>query len=309
MLSRVIIEDEEVQAWVVVAHGSRLLQHCLRNASEPVDGSAFDRVAEIYPYERVSDRARAYLAAAVEHLIFWADVQAPLKFHPDQANEVTLRPSYTLARAAIEAAAQAVWMMNTTEPLECIRRHICLMRWDLQEFRKSKLDLDEKCAVKALEDDLVRRVSGVFSEEQVKPPNSFLDLIRLACSAEGLDLEADDAERLWRAASGAAHGKYWPTQDLQRVVSVEEEASGEVRSVRVPDVDGITEVLEAAHLMTQIGVLRFLDYSGVDIASALVDARNWVSEVIPLKEGASRDDLRERASALDTMVKRADETQ
>ena len=126
MNANVPIGEEAVRGWVEVAHGSRMLQHCLRYASDPRPGSPFARVHGIYPFEKVADRARAYLTASVEHLIFWADVQVPLKFHPEQSVEVTLRPSYTLARAALESAAQAVWLMNTTDPLECIRRHRAL---------------------------------------------------------------------------------------------------------------------------------------------------------------------------------------
>lgn len=294
---RVQINDDDVRGWVEVAHGSRLLQHCLRNAGEPQTGSPFAQVAELYPFEKVSDRGRAYLTAAIDHLIFWADLQAPLKFHPEQSNEVTLRPSYTLARASLESAAQAVWLMDTTDPMECIRRHICLMRWDLQELRKSKLDATEKAKAKDLEDALVHRVSDVFADDQVRVPNGYLDVIRSACAADGVTLEPDDAERIWRAASGAAHGKYWPTLELQQAIPVEE-ALGESRTVLIPDVDGISEVLRAAHAVTQVGVLRFLDYSGADIAEAIETAHDWVSEVIPLKEGADREDLRHRGTLL-----------
>ena len=270
-----------------------MLEHCLRNAGEPRTGSPFAQVGETFPFEKVADRARAYLTASVEHLVFWADVHVPLKFHPEHTVDVTLRSSYTLGRAALESAAQAVWLMNTTDPMECIRRHICLMRWDLVEFRKSRLGAAEKSEARELEKDLVRRVSGVFDEEAVRAPTGYLEVIRLACTAEGLELDPDDAERIWRAASGAAHGKYWPTIELQRVVPLEDGESGQ-RRVLVPDIDGITEVLRAAHEMMQIGVLRYLDYAGVDIQEALDTARAWYTEVIPLKEGIDRELLRRR---------------
>lgn len=244
----------------------------------------------------MADRARAYLTAAIEHLIFWADVQVPLKFHPEHAVEVTLRPSYTLGRAALESAAQVVWLMDTTDPMECIRRHICLMRWDLAELRKSRLETRAKARAKELDHDLVRRISEVFDEKQVRPPNGYLDVIKWACAADGLELEPDDAERIWRAASGAAHGKYWPTVELQRAIPVAAGEPGQQRSMLVPDIDGITEVLRTAHAMTQVGVLRYLDYSGVDIQGALTTAQAWYSEVIPLKQGVDREMLRDRWS-------------
>lgn len=297
------IDEKAVRGWVEVAHGTRVLQRCLRDASDPPPSSPFAQVAELYPFEKVADRARAYLIAALEHLIFWADVQVPLRFHRDQTVEVTLRPSYTLARASLESAAQAVWLMDTTDPLECVRRHICLMRWDLQELRKSRLDAAEKAAAKELERDLVQRVAEVFNEEQIRAPQGYLDVLRSACGANGLEMAPDDAERIWRAASGAAHGKYWPTLELQRVISVAAGETGQHSSVLVPDVDGITEVLRAAHDMTEIGVLRFLDYSGMDIQRSLASAQAWYTEVIPLKQGVDREELRRRwgpgASATD----------
>ncbi len=144
--------------------------------------------------------------------------------------------------------------------------------------------------------DLVQRVSEVFNEEQVRAPQGYLDVIRSACAANGLDIAPDYAERIWRAASGAAHGKYWPTVELQRVIPVVGDETGQHRSVLVPDVDGITEALHAAHEMTQIGVLRYLDYSGIDIQKSLASAQAWYSEVIPLKEGVDGEELRRRWS-------------
>ena len=96
------------------------------NVGEPKAESNFARVHELQPYERVADRVGAYIYAALEHLVLWVDVVAPFKFHPEQANVFQQRPPYTLARAALEASAQAVWMLDTTDPLECIRRHLCL---------------------------------------------------------------------------------------------------------------------------------------------------------------------------------------
>lgn len=60
----------------------------------------------------------------------------------------------------------------------------------------------------------------------------------------------------------------------------------------VPKVDGISEALRAAHDMTQIGVLRYLDFSGLDIEASLASAETWLAEVIPLKEGTNREEVR-----------------
>ena len=135
---RIPLDDDSSRAWTEIAHGTRLHWRILVNVGEPGTASNFTRVHELYPYERVADRCRAFVGAALEHLMLWADIVAPFKFHPEQAAVFQQRPPYTLARAALEASAQAVWMLDTPDPLECIRRHLCLMRWDLQEHREAR---------------------------------------------------------------------------------------------------------------------------------------------------------------------------
>lgn len=282
MDEKIAVNPAITQAWTAVAIGSRINYRVLELVGTPAAGSRFSQVDEGYPYEKLSDRARGYLAAALEHLTFWADYAAPLKFHDEQALYISLRPSYTIARAALEASAQAVWLMNASEPLECIRRHLCLMRWDLQEYRKSKLELNAKAEIKAQEDELLHRVSNVFGEELIRPPGGYLQVIRDACSTDDLALTPDGAERLWRAASGAAHGKHWPNVELKSVV-VREAAQGAPQQIVIPDPIGIRDVLEAAHEMTQYGVLRFADYSGGNLRQLLLDATLWVSDQIPFR--------------------------
>jgi hypothetical protein len=196
-----------------------------------------------------------------------------------------------LARATIEASAQAVWLLDTRDPVECVRRHLSLIRWDLQEHRKSKLEPTEKDLIRAREDDLLRRVSQVFQPDDIKPPGGYLDVIRSACNANGLKLEAAAAERLWRAASGAAHGKYWPTLELQHIQVGDEYEPGQHRTVQLPNSSAMTEVLEAANTMSQYGVVLFAQYSGVDVETVLGEAMAWVAQRIPLKPGTTRADL------------------
>jgi len=286
------VDNANSRAWTEVAIASRIDHRIMSLVGDPVESSNFRQVNDLYPFEKVSDRARAYLIAALEHMLFWADYAAPLKFHEEQITNFTLRPAYTLARAAIEASAQAVWLMDTRDPLECARRHLCLIRWDLQEHRKSKLDLADKRVVQEREDDLLKRVSQVFTPEKIRPPSGYLEVIRAACRAKELNLDAQNAERLWRAASGAAHGKYWPIVELQQVHVGEEYEPGHFRSVQLPDPTGMTEVLQAAHTISQYGVLRFADYCGADISALLEEAKQWVTRRLPIRSDASPEEIR-----------------
>ncbi|MCW2540962.1 MAG: hypothetical protein JWN95_2687 [Frankiales bacterium] len=283
----ILIDEDNQKAWIAVAHSTRINERILSRIGDPLPGSNFAKVAELYPFERVADRARAYLRAGLDHLVMWADFAAPFKFHQDQVLNFTLRPTYTLSRAAIEASAQAVWLMDTRDPKECIRRHLSLMRWDLNEHHRSKKgDPGEQAMIDIRRRELVSRVSAVFQPEDIAPPRGYLQVIKDACSATGLDLDAETAERLWTAASGAAHGKYWTNRDLQTVHVGEEYEPGQHRTVQIPDPAAMTEVLEAANTITGYGVLRFADYSGVNIQSFMDEAVAWLAQNIPLRDEA-----------------------
>ena len=110
MTRRIPVDRATSLAWVEIAHGARLHNRILGNVPDPINGAEFAVVDALYPYERASIWHRSYLNAALEHLLVWADLVAPLRFHPEQELIHTLRPAYTLSRAALEAASQAVWV-------------------------------------------------------------------------------------------------------------------------------------------------------------------------------------------------------
>lgn len=252
------------------------------NLGEPAAGSNFFRASELYPFESIAQQSRRYLDAAFEHLLMWADHVAPLKFHPEQTTYFTLRPCFTLARAALEASAQTVWLLSTTDPIECVRRHICLRRWDLHEHAKWA-DEAQKAELRLKDRELVARVSTVFVLDQVRPPSGYLHVLQLACGSGHLNLEATSVERLWRVASGAAHGKQWPDEEFRKPVAT---APPELTSAVFPDTAAMLEILEVAHQMTQIGALLHASYSGADVEALIENARVWLANNIPLKEDA-----------------------
>jgi hypothetical protein len=131
----------------------------------------------------------------------------------------------------------------------------------------------------------------VFQPEDIQPPNGYLDLIKLSCNANELDPEAAAAEQLWRCASGAADGKYWPTLELQHIRVGEEYEPGHHRVAQLPDAAAITEVLEAATTLSQYGVVLYAQYSDADVAAVIGQAVAWMAERVPLKPGAKRTDL------------------
>lgn len=72
------VPSDVSQDFTAIAHGSRLAKYMLDLCGAPTSSSNFQQVNKLYPYEKVSDRARHYLNAALEHMLFWADLTAPL---------------------------------------------------------------------------------------------------------------------------------------------------------------------------------------------------------------------------------------
>jgi hypothetical protein len=280
---RVPVDEETSRAWVAIAHGARVANHMLHRLGEPEPNSNFTRVNAIYPNEKASDWNHSYLAASLEHLMVWADIAAPLEFHPEQRVTHSFRPAFTLARASLEAASQAVWMTGGRTAEECARRHLCLIRWDYEEHRKSLSGNKEKERINEMDERLLRRASDAFSEEELRPPSHYA-VLRAAAVVMGLD--PDHLERVWRAASGSAHGKVWPSLALQHVVPLSEYEPGHLRALRVPDPEKMTEVLELAEKMTMHGVLRHADFVKADISALIEEATRWLASVVPFREDA-----------------------
>lgn len=283
---RTQVPPEISQIFTDVAQGTRLISYSLyASGPDPAPGSNFDQVNRLYPFEKVSDRARHYVSAALEHMNMWADFVAPRKFHAEQTTLITMRPVYALSRAALETAAQAVWLMDTTDPHECVRRHLSLIRWDLEEHRKSRSDPEHKKRVNARDQELLDRVASVFTADQIKPPAGYLKVITDACRPDDLRLDRADAEKVWRAMSGAAHGMYWTNLDLTIVEQGEEYELGHFRTSTLPDPDGMAEALNAAEKVVSYAALRFLDYLGADIAALMAGARRRLAYEITLRDG------------------------
>ena len=123
----------------------------------------------------------------------------------------------------------------------------------------------------------------MFDEEDLRAPRH---LAVLRAAAPVADLDPDDVERLWRSASGAAHGKSWPALELQHVVPIEEHEPGQFRVVRYPDPAAMTSVLRAAERLTMYGVLRHADFAGAHIADVMDEARRWLASVVPHRDDA-----------------------
>jgi hypothetical protein len=159
----------------------------------------------------------------------------------------------------------------------------------LSEHRKSHLTTEGKQRVKDRDDQLVARVADVFHEDEIRPPQGYLWVIQQACRPDDLQLDAAEAERLWRAASGAAHGMYWTNIELTEVDVGEEYQPGQFRTFTLPDAHAMLQVVRASERVATYAALKYVLFLGEDPTRAMTDARRWLAEHITLRDDADPD--------------------
>ena len=282
---RTALERAETEPWVQVALSARVMQGTLRQIPTPTPGSLLDVARAFFPEEAAADWCRSFLASALEHLVMWADYATPLKYHPDAAVEFALRPVQTLARAALESASQAVWVLSTADVREASRRHISLVLADWEEQRKAATAPEAVAELKQRRADAIA-LTGL-DEKRFRAP-LYIDLVKGAAAHVRAQLPdalvQDDAavERLWRASAGWAHGKKWPASELTMTV----EAEG--HRITLPDPAAITAILKLADAVMTYGVMRFADFSGhiVHLSTWQRAAFEKVYATLPLLPGA-----------------------
>lgn len=262
-MERYKIDRETSMPWVEVAHAARIMRDVLDSVGSPLPGSAFAQVDALYPWEPASEWARDYLSAGLEHLEFWADATVPMKFHPDAIVVHKLRPVQALARAAVESASQAVWMMDASDARATALRHLNLVMDDIDEERKA-LPLEEKQRMTDTRTRLIARVASVINEKEIGQFNGYMDVVKKASTAtaehgikQGGILDPDEVERLWRTSAGSAHGKRWPLVALQITVTSSDAADGACKTATMPDPAAVTKILKLADAVVTYGVVRF----------------------------------------------------
>lgn len=274
------IEVEETRAWNEAAVGARLNAEVLLRIMPPREGS-FLRPNSDDPLRNMAWFCHGLLESAADHLVLWADYAAPLKFHPDHVTVHALRPVFTLARAAIESASQAIWVLSPEDPKVRGARYIMLATWDLNEQLKAAVDEESRAELKSRRDSIFAAL-GVTART-FRPPR-YLDMIREATEflslAEPVSMtSAGNVERVWRCAAAAAHGKHWPEFELHDRTEVDD---GLFSSV--PKIGAMSEVLEVADCLLSASVVLFAMHAGrIDDHKKLWDeaAQRLAAKVTP----------------------------
>jgi hypothetical protein len=202
----------------------------------------------------------------------------------------TFRPVQTLSCAAIESAPQAVWMIDGGSARECARRHVCLVLDDPDEQRKAAQGLEQKDHLKLARQLLLERPGSAISGKDIGRFPGYMNTVKEAAATVAVkgsvdaDLENPEAvERLWGAFAGSAHGKRWPSLELQIVNPRSGISPGQFATDRVPDPTAITKILKLADAVLTYGILRFADYSGYQpqLSAIIHDAQQRLAAAIP----------------------------
>lgn len=258
----IAVPPDHVADWKGFALAARASKLALQRTLDPLPDSALAFADAHYPWEKVSAWSRDYLLAAADFLVSWADQCVPLRFAPDAVNNIAFRPYLMLARCGLEAAAHGLWLISAESPKDCVRRHVRLMYRDFR-YHRDALDagkLDSTHIQERMDTLAARAPETDPSLRPTDPPPGYAKLIRLA--AEKLEQDPDRWDYLWNAASGAAHGQNWFGIEAFELLRKEEYEPGYFRVKRLPDVDFITDTLDAAVTTLGYGTHLWLKYAG-----------------------------------------------
>ncbi|MDQ5807110.1 MAG: hypothetical protein M3320_00375 [Actinomycetota bacterium] len=262
------VAEGEITQWVMAAHTSRLASYMLDQVHNPLPATPLATDDEAYRWEKCSAWTRSGLVAAIVHLVVWANIVAPQTVFEGMVVRNPPRAYYTLARAGLESAAQAVWILDQDTSSERIHRHLRLLYHDLRHMALAfEMAGDERApAVRDRMESVRERVGNAEVFESIKRGEPKYSMI-VRESAAAIAMEPAQLEVLWRSASAGAHGKNWFQHVGYTTTVGDEYEPGHFRAMLHPDPAGITRSVTAAAKLTMHGVLRFMTRAGHDPAS------------------------------------------
>ncbi|MFI1018202.1 hypothetical protein [Streptomyces sp. NPDC020965] len=130
------------------------------------------------------------------------------------AGEVDPQSPWTLMRGALENLATAVWLLGGNGRTERRRRTLALWREDMRNRAQHEEDTDHvpgpsgKTGRERRQDITNLAISlGIPATSLAKPEAGKI----IGEAAHDVGLRAREVTAVWRAASGFAHGRYWPS--------------------------------------------------------------------------------------------------
>lgn len=275
-----------MRRWAAIALKVRTAEIVVHSITVPVQGSPFAVTDEMYPCESSSQWAREPLRSAVDHLTTWANHAVPLEQYEGQVVvHQGFRWTFTLIRAALEGAAQSMWLTQAKSPQECVARLIRSVRHDIHEETKAWAALGRDTAALELRASRHAERALLWTEWGKPSPTlpAMVDLIRKSATNEGLDPNA--LEAMWRVCSAAAHGKDWAIRELQAFTEGHEWRPGQYHLTGYLDAEKLTGMLEDATDFLDRATIRYLIRMGADVGRELKDALITVAERTPSTDG------------------------
>lgn len=214
------------EKWISVAHPA--------DEGSPLAGDDL-----LYPPFPVSRAAIQGLGSAIDHLGL---------FHAALEKTQTSRPFgyFTLARAAMFAAARTIWILSPAQRPERQRRSLWLAHEDLRQYRNftetlpavlfadtelPARELTEITEQLKLMDEAAAWVDLIFKSNERPRDSHIVDSAAtwLDSQPTGLEEPGSSVRMLWRIHSGHAHGLSWSMQGQQEVVTRNADRSGTIK--------------------------------------------------------------------------------
>ena len=277
-----------MRTWAEIALKIRTADIIVHTITVPAPSSPFAVTDEFYPSESSSQWAREPLRSAVDHLTTWANHAIPLVQHEGQVVvHQGFRWTFTLVRAALEGAAQSMWLTQAKSTHECVARLIRTVRHDIHEETKAWAALGRQTS------ELESRAAGHAERAEqwaqwgksAGTMPAMVDLIRNGAAYEGRDPNAWEA--MWRVCSAAAHGKDWAIRELQVFTEGHEWRPGQYHLTGYPNPVKLTRMLEDATEFLNLAMIRYLLRMGADVDRELRGAIIAAAEGTPNTDGGA----------------------
>ncbi|WP_270366129.1 hypothetical protein [Microbacterium algeriense] len=253
----------------------------------PMADSDSARVDELYPRESYSQWAREGLRSGLDHMVVWADLTMPTGARANlPVTHQGFRWFHTLLRAALEGAAQSLWLTTVENTGEATARLIRAVRDDLREQRLARLAMGKD--VSRIDQRITQHAAGALEWMKYGPSEdrmpSYVSMIRSAALRASLD--PNECEATWRVASAAAHGKTWAILDLQELVGEAVEwRPGQFHTPGVVDQDRLTDSIETAVTLLSAATAQLLLRNGYDPTREFRHSVVDVARKSPMKDG------------------------
>jgi hypothetical protein len=154
------------------------------------------------------------MANALQTLIWVAiEHQHALAALVRKANFLHNAAPFTLARAAVESAAVAYWMLAPTDSYrQRIRRLVIYQRQDRYDYQRVATLVSDRLGTPVPAELEERRawIDSIITRNRIEiPAQTTLNMVKVM---QSVDLAIDGSthfETYWRTASGFAHGRQW----------------------------------------------------------------------------------------------------